>query len=123
MAPFAKEHLILVVEDDPDIREVTVQVLEDLNYKVLAAENGQQALTLLQEMPQLPCLILVDLMMPIMNGWQLLEAMAKDERLAPIPAVVMSAVTETYTTQLNVAAYLRKPASYEQLMTVLEQHC
>lgn len=123
MASLAREHLILVVEDDPDIREVTIQVLEDLDYKVLAAENGQQALALLQEMPQLPCLILVDLMMPVMNGWQLLEAMAKDERLASIPAVVMSAVTESYTTQLNVAAYLRKPASYEQLVTVLEQHC
>lgn len=123
MAMSEEQHPVLVVEDDPDIREVTIQLLEDLGYQTRAAENGQQALGMLRTMEPLPCLILLDLMMPIMNGWQVLEALKEEPKLAHIPVVVMSAVADISATTLNVAAYLRKPASYDQLIQILKHHC
>src|SRR5688500_15806012 len=65
---------VLVVEDDPQIREVIAEVLTDEGYAVQTAENGREALQRLHE--SRPCVMLLDLMMPIMDGWQLLGQLA-----------------------------------------------
>lgn len=118
-----EEHVVLIVEDDVSLRETLLLVLEDLNYRVIAVENGQQALARLREMANLPCIILLDLMMPVMNGWQFLEAKQKDAVLSAVPVVVMSAVAETSAWSIEVAGHLTKPASYDQLVAVVQQNC
>ncbi len=116
-------HLVLLVEDEPDVREVTLLVLEAMGYEAKAAENGQQALEQLRGSKRLPCLILLDLMMPIMNGWQFLKEIEKDEKLCKVPVVVLSAVANSSMSSPNVAEYLQKPATYEQLAAAITRNC
>src|SRR5687767_6429158 len=86
-------HTVLVVEDDPDIRELVTEVLGQAGYRVAEAENGQVALDFLRGHDG-PCIVLLDLMMPVLSGPELLEIMAEDERLAMLPVVVVSAVAD-----------------------------
>ena len=80
---------ILIVEDDFDIREALTQILEEEGYAVREAANGREALDVAAR--ELPSLILLDLMMPVMNGWQFRAEQIKDPRLAPVPVLVISA--------------------------------
>src|SRR5437868_427906 len=82
---------VLVVEDDEDIREAIGDILQERGYDVALAENGEHALQLLGEVTR-PCLLLVDLVMPRMDGWELMKALSKNDRFATIPVVVMSAM-------------------------------
>jgi CheY-like chemotaxis protein len=86
---------ILVVEDNDDIRDLLVQVLDEEGYEVDCAENGKEALEKLAARPSDPSLVLLDLMMPTMNGWEFLEARKKDPTLAIHKIVTMSAVRAT----------------------------
>jgi CheY-like chemotaxis protein len=82
----------MVVEDDQDVRTSLVQALEDEGYAVSAAENGQEALTLLRAATEiLPRLILLDLMMPVLDGQGFLAEQSRDARLAQIPVLVLTA--------------------------------
>jgi CheY-like chemotaxis protein len=81
---------VLVVEDEDVIRETFGLALELEGYKVFTAANGKEALDLLSKIPA-PCLILLDLMMPVMNGWEFIEAVQKDASLSTIPVVVVTA--------------------------------
>ena len=81
---------ILLVDDDPDLRQCLVDILEDEGYVTQTAGTGREALAVLQA-PQLPSLILLDLMMPELNGWQFYERQQSDPRLAPIPVLVVTA--------------------------------
>jgi CheY-like chemotaxis protein len=83
---------VLLVEDDDDIRDAVQDALERRGYQVLTAEDGQKALALLRALPVLPGVILLDLTMPVMNGWEFMSAQAADPALAAIPVVVLSAV-------------------------------
>ena len=84
-------HAILIVDDDDDIRELLAEFLEDEGYQVTTARNGLDALGKLRAGSAHPCLILLDLMMPVMNGFQFLEAFRSDPALSPIPVAVVSA--------------------------------
>jgi CheY-like chemotaxis protein len=108
---------ILLVEDDEDIRESISQVLADLELGFLTAQNGRDGLAAARKATPAPGLILLDLTMPIMDGWQFLDELRKDAVLAEIPVVVMTAVIDA--TPVNVSGVLRKPISYEQLLEVL----
>src|SRR2546423_8698902 len=90
MANEACPATILVVEDDEDIREAIREILVHEGYDVAVARDGQDALDVLAELER-PCLLLVDLIMPKMDGWDLMKALSKNDRLATIPVVVMSA--------------------------------
>jgi CheY-like chemotaxis protein len=85
------DHAILIVDDDDDIRELLAEFLEDEGYRVVTARNGLDALGRLRAGGAPPCLILLDLMMPVMNGFQFLEAFRSDPALALIPVAVVSA--------------------------------
>src|SRR5512137_690369 len=102
-APRLHAHRILVVEDDRDMREALVEVLRLEGYEVEAAGNGADGLELARR--HRPDVILLDLMMPIMSGWEFRAAQLKDARLAAVPVIVMSA----YHNDLDVAESIPKP--------------
>jgi CheY-like chemotaxis protein len=98
----------MVVEDDPDIRQLFAEVLEANGYRVLQAGNGKDALDLLRA-GAAPALIFLDLMMPVMSGPELLEVLALDPELARVPVVVVSAFA-TGTVE-GVKRFVQKPVS------------
>lgn len=110
---------ILIIEDDEDIRVSISQVLEDLELTFLTAENGRDGLAAARKAAPAPGLILLDLTMPIMDGWQFLEELRNDAVLASIPVIVMTAVVDAAVPPVNVSSVLRKPISYEQLLEAL----
>src|SRR5208283_5094195 len=84
---------ILLIEDDSDLADALAEILIMEGYRIVYASDGMAALALLAE-DELPDLILLDLMMPKMSGWEFREAQLRDERLAHIPVVVLSATGE-----------------------------
>ena len=115
---------ILVVEDDSDISEAVSAILGDYGYSVVVAANGREALDRLRESATPPRLILLDLMMPVMDGWQFRAAQAADPALAAIPVVLVSADVGVAKAaeQLAVSAWLRKPVDIRALIAVLDSH-
>jgi CheY-like chemotaxis protein len=117
---------VLVIEDDADILRAVVQVLEDEGYPVRAAENGRVALAALREPgARPPCVILLDLMMPIMDGWQFRAEQRKDPNLAGIPIVVLSAhgSVPQHAAALEAAMYLKKPIDLDLLLDTVKRFC
>jgi len=112
-------HKILVVEDDRDIRETMVGALQDEGYVVDSAIDGLDALERLRASDRLPGLILLDLMMPRMNGLEFWGEVARDEAWRRIPIVVVSADAHgrKHAATMNAAAYLKKPTG---LLALLE---
>lgn len=114
---------ILIVEDEHNIRAVLTEILEDEGYAVASAPNGLEALVFLQE--HRPQLILLDLGMPIMTGWEFREQQRRDPALADIPVIVMSATPHLNQTAaaLHAADCLDKPIELNQLLGMVEQYC
>lgn len=113
---------VLIVEDDADIRETLRQLLEMEGYEVQVATNGKEGLEALKTI-QRPCLILLDLMMPVMNGWEFLQARQDDIFLATIPVVVVSAIHVDQAKNPGVTGFIKKPVDLEHLLTVVNQYC
>ncbi len=114
---------VLIVDDDAAIREVLSEVLSDEGYAVDTAANGSEALVYLQAAPR-PGLILLDLMMPVMNGWEFRAAQQLDPELAAIPVITISANAELVrgVPQLEVAQHLRKPIDLDDLLMAVQRH-
>ncbi len=112
---------VLVVEDDPAIRESVVTALKIKGYPCREASNGLEALEVLKTLPQ-PCLILLDLMMPVMSGWEFLTRVEGDVTLAQIPIAVVTAYSER-AKDLKVKGILKKPIDLNLLFQVVETHC
>jgi CheY-like chemotaxis protein len=110
---------ILVVEDNDDVRDMMAITLELEGHRVLTAANGRQALALLESGVD-PALILMDLMMPVMNGWELRSALQRDPRFKDIPVVVISATGGEIGTH---AAFLPKPIDVDTLLNVVCDYC
>ena len=116
---------VLLIEDDPDIRELMNQALLFENYTVVTAENGLEAIGKLRAVagtPQAPGLILLDLMLPVMDGWNFVEECLKDPALASIPIVIISASNREMKGG-NIVGYLRKPLDLEDLFTQVRKYC
>jgi CheY-like chemotaxis protein len=118
----AADRPVMLVEDDSDIRAMISQLLELEGYQVLATSNGIDALEMLRG-GQRPFLILLDLMMPVMNGWQFRAEQARDETIAGIPVVVMSGDGRAAekTEQVRAAAFLKKPIDLDLLLATVER--
>ena len=116
---------ILVIEDDSALREMLVQTLEDEGFAVVSATDGMEALTYLQTAVELPCVILLDLMMPRMNGWQFREIQQNHAAIGSIPVVVLSARPDLRARQAEIAvdAYLSKPVNFDLLMQIIRRYC
>lgn len=114
---------ILLIDDDADIRTALGEVLEDEGYDVVGAGNGADALARLKTGDR-PCVILLDLMMPIMDGYQFREAQKREASLSSIPVVVITAGTELREQELSgVAAIMEKPIELPKLMATIRRHC
>lgn len=113
---------ILIIEDDYDIRETFKQLLELEGYEVMTAANGKEGLETLKRM-QRPCVILLDLMMPVMNGWEFLNAQKNDPALADIPVVVVTAAGKDKEKSVDAAGYIKKPVELQALLDTVKQYC
>lgn len=112
---------VLVVEDDLDIRESIAEALDDEGFRVAAAANGLEALTYLRGAAELPAVILLDLMMPVMSGFELVAELRGDARLSRIPVVVLSgdAQVSEAASRLAAVAWIRKPATLDKIVATL----
>ena len=114
---------ILIIEDQNDIRESLAELLEEEGYTVATAANGRQALDGLARGLE-PSVILLDLMMPGMDGWEFRRRQQRDPDLAGIPVVIMSAVDQgSRLAGLDAAAYVRKPLDLRRLLAAVEDCC
>jgi CheY-like chemotaxis protein len=111
--------LVLIVDDEQDLLDVTSFVLESEGFRVQTAKNGSEALEILRGGTR-PELVLLDMMMPVMNGWEFLEAIARIPAFRTIPVVVLTAAGTTSIP--GAAEILRKPFDLGMLVTVVERH-
>jgi len=118
-------HRVLVVEDDTDIRETMIEVLADAGYQAVGARDGVEALAQLRGPEDRWCLVLLDLMMPNMDGRTFRAEQLRDPTLSPIPVIIVSALSDTGedAEELQVAAHLTKPVPLEDLVEVVDRFC
>lgn len=116
---------VLIVEDDFAIRECLAEILASEGFRVEKAANGREALDYLRSQPVAPRAIILDLMMPVMNGYEFRERQLKDERLAGIPVIVISAQSnfESDRDHLQAASYIAKPIDLDVFLSVLDSVC
>ena len=112
---------VLVVEDDIDIRETVAELLVEEGFEVHTAASGQDALEWLHEAGALPDVVLLDLMMPIMDGWTFHDHLQREDRWASLPIVVISADANVHekSARLRPVACLRKPVGIDELPAVV----
>jgi CheY-like chemotaxis protein len=113
---------VLVVDDDPDIREVLCGLLGDEGHRAVGVPDGQKALALLRSGSH-PCLILLDLMMPVMDGPTFRAQQLGDPTLRGIPVAVITAAGPDAAGRINAEALLFKPLSIEDVLQVVERFC
>jgi CheY-like chemotaxis protein len=115
---------VLLVEDDEDIRVTVSEILHDEGFTVVGAVDGDDALRYLRAAGEVPRLILLDLMMPVMDGWAFRAAQLADARLAAIPVVILSAATDvrSHAAELHVEDFLAKPLDVPLLLNAVERH-
>ncbi len=120
-----RDRRILIVEDDADLREALSEILRDEGYDVAGAAHGGEALDRLRGDFRRPALILLDLTMPVMNGWQFRAEQRRDPDLSDIPVVVLSG-GDRLTEQmgpLGIQEYVRKPIELDRLLAAIRRHC
>jgi CheY-like chemotaxis protein len=114
---------ILLVEDDLDIRELLAESLEGEGFNVVTAKNGLDAIQVIRSMMLPPSIILLDLMMPLMDGYGFLEHRNRDARLASIPVAILTAGHGVDRSRLgNGAVIIPKPIDLPRLIGVLHRH-
>jgi CheY-like chemotaxis protein len=118
------QHTVLVVEDDPACREAIIVVLEQAGYEVIAAVHGQMALELLRY-GAVPRLIVLDLMMPVMDGWQFRQHQLADPKHASIPVIVLSAdpAARRLVGSPGVRRVLKKPMDCDEFLRTVACAC
>ena len=114
--------MILVVDDEPSLVEAITSVLEDEGYAVTTAADGAAALRVLNDGLR-PCLTILDLMMPSMNGWELRAAMLADPSLADIPVAIVSAFARGEMATLQPSAILEKPFQLSEILELADRYC
>jgi len=124
------KQLILIVDDDPDLVEAVSMKLESLKYRVAKAYDGEEAMSKIQE--EKPDLMILDVMMPRKNGWEVCDAIKNNDDLKDIIIILLTAVadsvkTTNYTHQdgkMNLADdYIPKPIDLDKLMEIVKDHC
>jgi CheY-like chemotaxis protein len=112
----------LVVEDEPELRASLRSLLEADGYQVLTADNGREALDVLRADTTRPDLVLVDLHMPVMNGWQLVDEIREQTAFDELPVIVHSS-SDDKLPPTRVAAALRKPVDPVALLALIRSYC
>jgi CheY-like chemotaxis protein len=118
-------HRVLVVDDDNEIRETMVEILNDEGYVAVGASDGLEALEQLRDPTDRWCLVLLDLMMPNMDGRAFRAEQLQDPAIAPIPVVIVSAMNDVAAAaeELQVSAHMTKPIPLRELIQVVRQFC
>lgn len=109
---------ILLVEDEQDVREVLVEHLAEKGYSVVAARNGVEAIQYLTNTPTLPRLILMDLVMPVMDGWVLKRKLEASDNWKNIPCIVYA--TDPRQAPIHAVAVIERPISLDELMNSID---
>ena len=115
---------LLLVEDDDDLRENLEFLLKRRGVEVVTAIDGRDALAKIDP-DDPPCLVIADLMMPVMDGWELREKLAADPKLAAIPVILCSGVADlaAKAQDLDALAHLTKPVDLPRLYDLVQRHC
>jgi CheY-like chemotaxis protein len=113
---------VLIVEDDEDLREMMAQILTLEGFETATAINGRDALEYLRR-SDAPQLILLDLMMPVMDGWEFQRERSRDPILADVPVVVLSALDETRAAGAASHEFLKKPLDFDRLLQLVRGYC
>jgi CheY-like chemotaxis protein len=110
---------VLIIDDEPDVLQSLRELLEGEGYPVREATNGSEALDALAH-GLMPGLVLLDLRMPVMSGWEFVEVLRADPDLRKLPVVVLSADLDGR--RMDVTAFLSKPVEPEHLLAAVEGH-
>jgi CheY-like chemotaxis protein len=113
---------VLIVEDDEDLRDMMAQMLTIEGFDAATAANGREALEYLHRTVK-PHVILLDLMMPVMDGWEFRRQQQADPALAPVPVIVLSALDPVRAAPVDAAAVLKKPLDFDRLLELVREHC
>ena len=113
---------VLIVEDDEDLREMMAQLLTLEGYDAATVANGREALEYLHR-ASAPNVILLDLMMPVMDGWEFRRQLEADPTLAPVPVIVLSALDQVRAVNIHAAAFLKKPLDFDRLLDLVRTYC
>jgi CheY-like chemotaxis protein len=113
---------VLIVDDDDDFRDAIGAALTRAGFRIEHATDGLNALQLLQEGGRPPCAMLIDLMMPNMDGWQLIDTLQKDPVLAHIPSAVVSAARDTRRLPDEMVTF-SKPCDLQEVIRFLHTAC
>jgi CheY-like chemotaxis protein len=119
------ERVVLIAEDERDVRDAIAEALEDHDFIPLCAANGREALDMARRLAHKPCLILLDITMPEMDGRQFLHAQKQDPELRSVPVVVLTAHTDPpeVVAQMEAEGWLKKPVQLEELLSVVRDLC
>jgi CheY-like chemotaxis protein len=112
---------VLIVEDDDDLRVVVTQTLRRAGFRCVGARDGQEALAVLARETD-RCVILLDLLMPVMSGWEFRRRQLADARLAALPVVVMTATETLDQAAIHADDILHKPLSFAALVATVERY-
>jgi CheY-like chemotaxis protein len=113
---------VLIVEDDADLREMMAQLLSLEGFQTATAANGREALEYLHH-SESPDVILLDLMMPVMDGWEFRRLQQADPALAAVPVIVLSALDQNRTADVTASAFLKKPLDFDRLLQLVRSYC
>jgi len=113
---------VLIVEDDADLREMIAQLLALEGFAAHAVANGREALEYLHDADP-PRLILLDLMMPVMDGWEFRREQQRDPKTAGVPVIVLSALDQSRAGNIAEAAFLKKPLDFDRLLDLVRHYC
>jgi len=122
MARMVRHCPVLIVEDDEDLREMMAQLLTLEGFQTATVANGREALEYLHRAGK-PDVILLDLMMPVMDGWEFRRQQQADPAIAPVPVIVLSALDQNRAAILDATAFLKKPLDFDRLLTLVRAHC
>jgi CheY-like chemotaxis protein len=121
--PPSDSKTVLVVEDDPDIREVLEEMLDSGGHRVLTASNGREALDILDRLSS-PCLVLLDLMMPVMSGFAFLEELQRRPNNQSVSVLLISAnaQVEQAARGTGVVGFVKKPFDLDDVLALVDAH-
>src|SRR5258705_12159733 len=113
---------VLIVEDDADLRDMMAQLLTLEGFNAATVANGREALEYLRNVAR-PDVILLDLMMPVMDGWEFRRRQQADPAMSDVPVIVLSALDPSRAADVNANAFLKKPLDFDRLLTLVRGYC
>jgi two-component system chemotaxis sensor kinase CheA len=114
------KHTLLIVEDEEDLREMLRDALERRGFHVVTASNGQEALAMIPQIEHL-CLVLLDLFMPEMNGWDFFDALKSNDAWQEIPVIITTSAPNR--APVGATRVLTKPLSLDRVVSTVQEFC